>query len=240
GVLGMDVKTATDVGRLRENNEDALWVGEHCLVVCDGMGGHVAGEVAAELAIEAIKSFPFGAGEPAEEVLAAIDQAQNRIIAEANRNTKYQGMGSTITLAWVSAPGADGERELVVGHVGDSRCYLFTNGVLEQLTSDHSVVGEMVRAGTITPLEARNHPQKHILTQVLGSAAIQPELIVRRLRPGSIILLCTDGLTDVVDDTLLEKTLQQDFYANNLAQELVDLANELGGPDNITVIVAKV
>ncbi len=236
----MDVKTATDVGRLRENNEDALWVGEHCLVVCDGMGGHVAGEVAAELAIEAIKSFPFGAGEPAEEILAAIDQAQNRIIAEANRNTKYQGMGSTITLAWVSAPGADGERELVVGHVGDSRCYLFTNGVLEQLTSDHSVVGEMVRAGTITPLEARNHPKKHILTQVLGSAAIQPELIVRRLRPGSIILLCTDGLTDVVDDTLLEKTLQQDFYANNLAQELVDLANELGGPDNITVIVAKV
>lgn len=236
----MDVRTATDVGRLRENNEDALWVSEHCLVVCDGMGGHVAGEVAAALAVETIKSFPFGAREPKQEVLAAIAKAQARLLTEANQNAHYQGMGSTITLAWISEPGEDGERELTVGHVGDSRCYLYANGVLEQLTSDHSVVGEMLRAGTITSLEARTHPKRHILTQVLGSPEIEPELIIRRLQPGSLVLLCTDGLTDVVDDALLEKTLQQDFHAKNLAQELVDLANELGGPDNITVIVAKV
>ena len=235
----MDVKTATDVGRLRENNEDALWVGEHCLVVCDGMGGHVAGEVASALAVEAIKSFPFGAGRPQEEVLAAIERAQARILEEAGRNRKYRGMGSTITLAWISGPGPDGLRELVVGHVGDSRCYLYANGVLEQLTSDHSVVGELLRAGTITPGEARIHPKRHILTQVLGSEAIEPELITRQLEPGSLVMLCTDGLTDVVDDALLQEKLQQNFQGRNLAQELVDLANELGGPDNITAIAAQ-
>lgn len=236
----MDVRTATDVGRLRENNEDALWVSERCLVVCDGMGGHVAGEVAAELAVEVIKSFPFGAGEPQQEVRMAISQAQARILQEAAENAQFQGMGSTITLALVSEPDPDGRRELVVGHVGDSRCYLYAGGVLEQLTSDHSVVGELLRAGTITPLEARIHPKRHILTQVLGSSEVEPQLITRRLDPGSLIVLCTDGLTDVVDDTLLERVLQQDFHAKNLAQDLVDLANDLGGPDNITVIVAKV
>ena len=114
----MDVKTATDVGQVRENNEDALWVGPQCLVVCDGMGGHVAGEVAAELAVGVIRSFPFGEGEPQQEIAEAIAQAQARILEEASQNEEYQGMGSTITLAWVSPPRQDGQRELIVGHVG--------------------------------------------------------------------------------------------------------------------------
>lgn len=236
----MDVKTATDVGRVRENNEDALWVGGRCLVVCDGMGGHVAGEVAAGLAVEVISSFPFGAGEPEQEILEVIAQAQARILEESGRNKHFQGMGSTITLAWISEPSEQGERKLIVGHVGDSRCYLYADGVLEQLTSDHSVVGELLRSGTITPLEARTHPKRHILTQVLGSAEIEPELITRKLQPGALVILCTDGLTDVVDDDLLQQALQQDFHSSNLAQKLVDLANDRGGPDNITVITAKV
>ena len=236
----MDVKTATDVGQVRENNEDALWVGPQCLVVCDGMGGHVAGEVAAELAVGVIRSFPFGEGEPQQEIAEAIAQAQARILEEASQNEEYQGMGSTITLAWVSPPRQDGQRELIVGHVGDSRCYLYADGELQQLTHDHSVVGEMLRSGTITSLEARTHPKRHILTQVLGSPEIEPQLVTRLLQPGSVILLCTDGLTDVVDDALLANTLQRGFQSANLAQELVDLANGMGGPDNITVIVAKV
>lgn len=113
----MDVKTATDVGRLRENNEDALWVGEHCLVVCDGMGA-CCRRGGLGLGGGSHQVIPFGAGRPQEEVLAAIERAQARILEEAGRNRKYRGMGSTITLAWISGPGPDGLRELVVGHVG--------------------------------------------------------------------------------------------------------------------------
>lgn len=235
----MEVRTATDVGQVRENNEDAYWVGSHCLVVCDGMGGHLAGEVAAGLAVEAIRTFPFQGHNPKQEILAAIELAQSRVLQAARENEAYQGMGSTITLAWL-APEADGAWELTVGHVGDSRCYIYENGVLNQVTSDHSVVGELLRSGTITALEARNHPKRHILTQVLGSPEIEPELITRQLQPGALVLLCTDGLTDVVDEVLLAKTVQQHLHSANLAQELVDLANNLGGPDNITVIAAKV
>ncbi len=236
----MDVKTATDVGQVRENNEDALWVTASSLVVCDGMGGHVAGEVASELAVKAIGAFPFSGQDPRSEVLSAIHQAQEAILAAAETNQEYRGMGSTITLVWLSEPSADGQVTLTLGHVGDSRCYILSQGVLQQLSGDHSVVGELLRSGTITSSEARTHPKRHVLTQVLGSPEIDVEIITRDLEPGSLVMLCTDGLTDLVEDALIEKTLQGDFHSRNLAQELVDLANESGGVDNVTVVVAKV
>lgn len=236
----MDVKTATDVGQVRDNNEDALWVGSRCLVVCDGMGGHLAGEVASAIAIDVVKEFPFTGNDPEQEILQAIQRAQEQVLQLAGENENYKGMGSTITLAWFNAPMDDGTREMIVGHVGDSRCYVFSHGELEQITSDHSVVGELLRSGTITPLEARIHPKRHILTQVLGSSEIEPELITKKLEPNSLVILCTDGLTDVVDDDLLLETLRNNSHKSpNLAQDLVDLANERGGPDNISVIVAK-
>ncbi len=236
----MDVKTATDVGQVRENNEDALWVGDKVLVVCDGMGGHVAGEVASGLAVQAIRAFSFRGLVPEQEALSAIEQAQAMVLAAAEDNADYHGMGTTITLALLSEPSAEGQVALTVGHVGDSRCYVFTDGVLEQVTSDHSVVGELVRSGTITPAEARLHTKKHVLTQVLGSSSIEVEVLTKNLALGSLVLLCTDGLTDLVEDILIEQTLQTGFDSSNLAQDLVDIANEFGGVDNVTVIVAKV
>jgi protein phosphatase len=236
----MDVKTATDVGQVRENNEDALCVTASSLVVCDGMGGHVAGEVASALAVKAIGAFPFSGQDPQREVLSAIRQAQEAILEATEANQEYRGMGSTITLAWLSEPRGEGCVTLTLGHVGDSRCYILSQGVLQQLSSDHSVVGELLRSGTITSAEARTHPKRHVLTQVLGSPVIDVEIITRDLEPGSLVMLCTDGLTDLVEDTLIEQTLQGDFYSRNLAQELVDLANESGGVDNVTVVVAKV
>ncbi|HBG02072.1 MAG TPA: hypothetical protein DDW87_10955, partial [Firmicutes bacterium] len=211
GVLAVEIKTATDAGRVRENNEDALWVGSDCLVVCDGMGGHQAGEVASAIAIQAVSEFPFSGQDPEEEVTSAILQAQERILQASEKNEGYHGMGTTITLAWISSPGENGYSRLTCGHVGDSRCYLFSQGVLEQVTSDHSVVGELLRSGTITPLEARVHPKKHILTQALGSPEIEIELITRDLEPGTLVMLCTDGLSDLVDDTQIADTLGQDF-----------------------------
>ncbi|HBN94960.1 MAG TPA: Stp1/IreP family PP2C-type Ser/Thr phosphatase [Firmicutes bacterium] len=240
GVFAVDVKTATDVGQVRQNNEDALWVTSRCLVVCDGMGGHLAGEVASEVAVNAIQSFPFTGVNPEEEVLAAIRQAQESILDASAKNQEYHGMGSTITLAWVSDPDREGNCTLTVGHVGDSRCYIFSDGALEQMTRDHSVVGELLRSGTITAAEARNHPKKHMLTQALGAEEIEIDLITKDLLPGTLVMLCTDGLTDLVDDALIEERLKQGFDSGNLAQELVDLANASGGVDNVTVIVAKV
>lgn len=236
----MEIRTATDIGQVRENNEDSLWAAPGILVVCDGMGGHVAGEVASGLAVEVIQSFPFTGSDPEAEVLSAIHQAQERILDAAKNNEEYHGMGSTITLAVVSDPDEAGNAVLTVGHVGDSRCYVLSGGRLEQLTSDHSVVAELVRAETITAEEARHHPKKHILTQVLGAAEIDVELVARTLEPGALIMLCTDGLTDLVDDSLIEETLNKDFHSSNLAQDLVDLANQSGGVDNVTVIVAKI
>lgn len=236
----MDVKTATDVGQVRDNNEDALWVSSQCLVVCDGMGGHLAGEIASDLAIKAIRIYPFSGQDPELEVCLAIEEAQKQVLFAAQGRQEYQGMGTTITLAWFTpSPDQKGVR-ITLGHVGDSRCYVFADGVLEQLSSDHSIVGELVRSGTITPLEARTHPKRHMLTQALGTPEVEIEILSKELTSGSLVVLCTDGLTDVVDDQLLIQTLSQGFEATDLAQDLVRLANELGGPDNVTVIVAQV
>lgn len=235
----MEVKVATDVGRVRENNEDSFWVGHQCLVVCDGMGGHLAGEVASELAVQTIKDYQFTGEDPQKEVGQAIEEAQKRILEAASDDPAYNGMGTTITLAWVSLLQGGGA-ELTVGHVGDSRGYVFSDGVLTQLTSDHSVVGELLRSGTITPQEAREHVKRHVLTQALGSKDIEIEILHKVLPSGSLILLCSDGLSDVVDDTQISSLLEQASSSENIAQDLVKLANDLGGPDNITVIVAQV
>lgn len=235
----MEVKVATDVGRVRENNEDAFWVGQSCLVVCDGMGGHLAGEVASNLAIQTVKDYPFQGMDPKLEVQQAIERAQEHILEAASMEPTYTGMGTTITLAWIT-PCEDGGAELTIGHVGDSRGYVLVNGVLTQLTTDHSVVGELVRSGTITFQEAQEHAKRHVLTQALGSPEIQVEIIQAHLPSDSLVLLCTDGLTDVVDDAQIMTLLNRASQAENVAQDLVNFANELGGPDNITVIVAQV
>lgn len=233
----MKVKYATDVGRVRTINEDSLLVDSHCLVICDGMGGHLAGEVASKLAVQAIKDFPFSGQEPLSEVKSAIEHAQKEILSAASKHDKYKGMGSTITLALINALGSEGV-ELTLGHVGDSRCYLFYDDQLEQLTSDHSMVAELLRHGTITEMEAKTHKKRHILTQALGSEEIDIELENRNLLPGSILLLCSDGLTDVVNDDQISQVLADTQNHENVAENLVELANELGGPDNISVIVA--
>lgn len=234
----MDVMTATDVGQVRTNNEDAFGVGSHHLVVCDGMGGHSAGEVAARLAVEAVQEFRFEGQDPQGEVRSAIEHAQQRILGAAEENAAYYGMGTTITLAYLNSLDGGGA-ELTLGHVGDSRGYAYCDGVLKQLTNDHSVVGELLRSGTITAAEARNHDKRHVLTQALGSMQIEIELISKQLPAGSYVLLCTDGLTDVIADHEIERILNRASEYENPAQELVNLANASGGPDNVTVILAK-
>ncbi len=235
----MNVMTATDVGLVRANNEDACGVGSRYLVVCDGMGGHSAGEVAARLAVQAVQEFPFVGKDPLGEVRLAIESAQRHILSAAAENPAYNGMGTTITLAYLQ-PLVEGGAQLTLGHVGDSRGYVYCGEALHQLTQDHSIVGELVRSGTITAIEARSHDQRHMLTQALGSQQIDIELKSQILPPGSYVLLCTDGLTDVIADREIERVLKRASEYENPAQELVDLANGAGGPDNVTVILARV
>lgn len=236
GVVAMRVGAATSVGRVRETNEDAFWVGEHCLVVCDGMGGHQGGEIASQMAVDVIRNYDFLMKEPREEIRSAIQQAHETIRDAADSHDHLRGMGTTLTMC-LFVPNQHGV-QMFIGHVGDSRAYIHTHDQLQQMTSDHSVVGELLRQGSLAPDEAAVHPKRHILSQALGVGIIEVELIECYLPKGSKVLLCTDGLTDVVGDDELKEVMHL-HSPEDIAHELVRRANDLGGPDNITVIIAE-
>ncbi len=233
----MNVGAETSIGRVRQTNEDAFWTDKGLLVVCDGMGGHQAGEVASAMAVEAIRRFPFQFEHPLEEVKEAILRAHAEIAQASSSDPAMQGMGTTITMALCGLveEGAD----VTVGHVGDSRAYYYADGDLYRITNDHSVVGELTRQGTLSPEEAVLHPQRHVLSQALGIGRVEVELHRLLLPSGARLLICTDGLTDVLSDEQIKEHIAKS-PPQETAQELVALANALGGRDNITVIVAQV
>lgn len=227
--------TATHQGRVRRNNQDSVHppasgrdAGPVLVVVADGMGGHVAGEVASRIAVDRAVATD---GPPAERVAAA----NAAILEEVGRQPDLAGMGTTMTLVEL---GPDGTCR--GSHVGDSRAYLLRDGALRRLTTDHTVVGEYVAAGRISPDEARRHPQRNMLTRALG---LVPDLTVdtfeEHLRPGDRLLLCSDGLTSMVDEAVIGELLAAGA-PEPAAWTLVEKANEEGGQDNITVVVVDV
>ena len=229
------------MGRVRTNNEDSLLVLDRLFVVADGMGGHRAGEVASQLAVHALEQT-FGAAEriaTVDDLIDAVRRANLAIIEESLTNPEHRGMGTTITaLAPIEM---QGEETLAVINVGDSRTYRLHDGELEQLTEDHSLVQEMVRDGRLSPEEAAIHPQRNIVTRALG---VEPDLDVDWLTvtpyAGDRFVLASDGLFDEVGDAKIAAVLRRvpDPYA--AAEELVRLANEAGGHDNVTVVVVDV
>ncbi|MGB8260974.1 MAG: Stp1/IreP family PP2C-type Ser/Thr phosphatase [Terracidiphilus sp.] len=238
----MKVAGLTDVGRKRQGNEDCFWADEASglLVLADGMGGHAAGEVASDLAVRTVAVL-MGApmedsGDPdavSERMAQAIAAANRRIVQAAAADSTLKGMGTTIVVA------VCGPERVHLAHVGDSRAYLLHDGALRLLTRDHSLVAEMVTAGEITEQEAQNHPLRSVLSRSLGQPSdAKPDLAVVDWEPGDRLLLCSDGLTNMVDDEMLEAILR--FHGNDLAaacQQLVAAANAGGGLDNITAIV---
>lgn len=232
----MNIGVATNAGMQRDHNEDAYWHSEHIFVVCDGMGGHQAGEVASELAIKTFRDFEFSSPEPLQDIIDTINLAHQLIKTEAD-SPEYEGMGTTVTLALIKEIAQS--HTLYLGHVGDSRAYLLRDQQLTQLTSDHSVVGELLRNGSLTEVEALNHPHRHIVTQALGIGEITIETKTLELSTGDIILLCSDGLTDVVDSEILQSLLME-HQPQAAADKLVETANSQGGPDNITVIIVEI
>jgi len=238
-VKAMRVGGASDVGRVRKVNEDAFWFDDRLLIVADGMGGHVAGEVAAAVALETVKeaigSLHLEAGAPVEEHVRHAVSAANRRVFEKARQEGLDGMGTTLTIAVVV------DRVAYLGHVGDSRAYHIQNERLVQITEDHSVVAELVKAGGISAAEAHTHPYRNLLTRALGTTPdVEADLYRVSLNPGEGLLLCTDGLTAVLTDEEIYRVLEQCRDPDAGARRLIELANARGGPDNITAVVALV
>lgn len=228
--------TGSHRGRIRDNNEDSVFPetggktdGPLVVAVADGMGGHVGGEVASRLAIEAIAR---GGDVPLARRVSA---ANDLILTEVEANPQLRGMGTTLTAAELSAG-----RSLVIAHVGDSRAYLFRSGILEQLTNDHSVVAEYLRAGSIRPEDVATHPQRSMLTRALG---LYPDVVVdaieTRTRSGDRLLICSDGLTSMVDNQRIAGALGLGT-PEEAVWALIEAANQAGGHDNISVAVVDV
>ncbi|MGC8876476.1 PP2C family serine/threonine-protein phosphatase [Thermus sp.] len=234
---GLVFAERTHPGLKRSKNEDAVghlltpWGG--VFVVADGMGGHRTGEVAARLAVESILGH-FHEAEPSPKaLLEAFERANARIHQEAQR-PENRGMGTTATCLLLDLPYA------LVAHVGDSRAYLLRGEEFSLLTEDHSWVAERVRQGLLTVEEARTHRWRNVITNALGSfPQARVDLLGLKLSPGDTFLLCSDGLSGVLEDRTLKEALKN-FPPEEAARRLVELANEWGGPDNISAIVVRV
>jgi PPM family protein phosphatase len=223
----------SDLGRQRQGNEDNYFVRSPLFVVADGMGGAQAGEVASEMAV---KSFEPGLGDgaPAQSLVRVIEDANRRIHDRSRSDEQRAGMGTTVTAAYVD------EADVVVAHVGDSRAYLWRGGELIRLTKDHSLVGELVARGKLTEEQAEAHPQRSVITRALGPEPnVQVDVDVFPARAGDVFLLCSDGLTSMVNESKLKPILAGAESLEQAGRTLIAAANEAGGRDNITVILFR-
>jgi PPM family protein phosphatase len=236
--------TKTDPGRARDNNEDAVSFDEvtRLGVLADGMGGYNAGEIASGMATAFIKSemsrwlSEAGKHAKAREVRRAleicVDNANRSIYNAASSNTHYSGMGTTLVVAVFQ------ETNLLLGHIGDSRCYRLRSGEFQQITKDHSLLQEQIDAGMITPEQAATSNYKNLVTRALGvEDAVMLELNEHDVETGDLYVMCSDGLSDMVDDAEIAGILATDGTLDEKATRLVSAANEHGGRDNITVMM---
>jgi PPM family protein phosphatase len=238
----MKVAAKSDIGRMRKNNEDCLLVDEQLglLIIADGMGGHAGGEVASATAVETITAYVkahLTGHEPADQMTvllqAAIRTADEAIWTNAQAHRELRDMGTTVVLALYQG------NQVHIAHVGDSRAYLLHHGELLQLTEDHSVVARLIKAGQLTPKAARSHPLSHQITRYLGSRDAVAELQCVTWQRGDYLLLCSDGLTNMVEDDHIEALmLGGDRDVQAICEALIARANAYGGQDNISVILA--
>ncbi|MDU2066296.1 MAG: Stp1/IreP family PP2C-type Ser/Thr phosphatase [Sporomusaceae bacterium] len=228
----------TDIGLVREVNEDHYaFEPPELLVVADGMGGHVAGEIASQLAISTIVEYlrqPFAANKTQQELEKALHLANEKIYERSQQGRQYLGMGTTVTACYILG------QKIYWAHVGDSRMYLMQQGLLRQVTEDHSLVGELLRQGSITKAEADVHPQRNILTRAVGtSSKILVDSGCAQWEPSDYLLLCTDGLTGLVSETAIAQMISTESISQNTVDSLVQAALTAGGYDNVTVILAQ-
>ena len=251
--LRISADAQSDVGRKRKGNEDALCLNDEqrLYVVADGMGGHAAGEVASRVAVDAIAEFveltggnqeitwPFGLDDTisyeGNRLKTAVRHANTRVIEATRESAEYEGMATTVAAVLVDGDIAN------LAHVGDSRIYLWNGEGIEQLTRDHSWVNEQIENGAISPEQARSHPLRNVVTRALGGRAdLVVDIQSRRMEPGNMLLLCSDGLTTMVPDDGIARILREsEGDVARATTALVSEANERGGEDNITVVLLK-
>ena len=242
--MQLSVAAGTDVGRIRAGNEDSLYADADqergLFIVADGMGGHAAGEVASEMAVQIVaRDMAEIRDLSGQEVLDALAESlrmanraiYERTIVEADK----QGMGTTASCLMLGA------KRWIIGHIGDSRVYLLRDGTFRQLTKDHSYVQEQVDAGFLTPEQARYHPYSNVITRCVGAnAAVEADVLTGELQNGDLFLVASDGLTGMVEDPQLKKIMETRGSPGRMVDAMINDANRRGGLDNITAIVVQV
>lgn len=243
----MRIAMKTDVGHIRSVNEDRALVkagtgGVSWGIIADGMGGHQAGDIASQLAVDTIseqlqsvvtpEECDHGDTELAALLREAVFRANEKVYAVASSKKHYHGMGTTVVVALVT------DNQLVIGHIGDSRAYQWNGSELRQLTEDHSLVNELLKSGQISAEEANHHPRRNVLTRALGTEPfVEVDVKSFTWQPHDILLLCTDGLSSLVGRDRLQQVLQTTETLDWKAEQLVHFALQAGGDDNVTVLL---
>jgi len=242
-VFGVHIITKSDVGKLRKNNEDFVYAAKpeegigSLFLVADGMGGTNAGEVASHTAAETFIAYckENQTTETLDLLVGGLVSANKEVYEKSFREDQYAEMGTTMVVGKIV------EKKLYLAYIGDSRGYLFHNGALTQLTTDHSYVMELVRMGNITLEEAKIHPKRNLITRAIGVAEnLEVDTIMANLEKNDVVLLCTDGLTTIVSDEEIHEILLQSLSLEKQGQALISLANEKGGQDNISVVLVHI
>ena len=235
---------ATDIGNRREKNEDCFYAEDNLFIVADGMGGHLAGEVASRLSVDSfVRSFNESIEKSSKKIhgrfiknniIRSIKLANDEVFKKSLKSSEYSGMGTTFTVCFSY------EDNIHIGHIGDSRAYLCRNKNIDLLTSDHTFVGELCRRGKITYEETFNHPQRNFLTNVLGvSDEANPDYLTLKILPGDSLIICSDGLNSMLRDEIILKISEKYSEPENTTKKLIDSALKNGGHDNITVIAVR-
>ncbi|NLJ61033.1 MAG: Stp1/IreP family PP2C-type Ser/Thr phosphatase [Firmicutes bacterium] len=228
----MEASARTDVGLVRAVNEDNYLLGDVLFAVADGLGGHEAGEIASKMAVNMLEEYSLSSeGNPADRLREAFREINAAIYRRSTGDQSCEGMGTTLTALLIQ----DGTA--YIGHVGDSRAYLVRNDVMYQLTEDHSVVSELVRMGMLTKSEAKVHPQRNLLTRAMGTLpTVDIEVVDTKVEPGDRYILCTDGLSGAIEDSRILDVVVSEKTPPAVVDELINLANQNGGYDNVTVV----
>jgi protein phosphatase len=230
-----DTSVRTDTGRQRRGNEDSSYAHAPVFVVADGMGGAQAGEVASQIVVEAFAAGLPDEGTPEERLSVVVQKANREIHDRSHSEAENAGMGTTVTAAYLD------DDSVVLAHVGDSRGYLLRDGELARLTEDHSLVEELLRGGKLTEEEALEHPQRSVITRALGiEPIVEIDTWTYPLRPGDVVLLCSDGLTSMISEQQVQDLIAQAPDLDTAADRLIEAANAAGGRDNITVVLFRV
>lgn len=241
----MNISSLTDIGLVRNKNEDSYFQSMDfefpLFIVADGMGGHNAGEIASKMAVEIIKQIFIennnilnSEQELISIIINSIKKANQKIYEFSQSEEVYSGMGTTITLAYIT------QGNIYIGHVGDSRAYTISNNNIFQITEDHSLVNELVKNGSITIEEGKVHPQRNMITRAAGTSEdIEVDLVIKAYNIGDILFICSDGLSNMISDTEIMNTFINEPIIKNACESLINKAKENGGKDNITIIAIE-